>query len=74
MNISLLKPVVDCTMLTPEEHLTVGSPALVDPINHPNHLPGHNVSNTHPVFTSKVVAISLAEKMIETRNTVYRWK
>lgn len=45
--------------------------AVLFPVNHPNHLDGHEVSNTHQVVTSRVLAWSLTTGCIETQNTIY---
>ena len=49
----------------------VGSCAIVEPINHPNHVKGQQVSNTKPVITSPIVRIG-AWGEFETENTIYR--
>lgn len=51
-------------------------PASVLPIDHPNHLPGHQVSNKDWVITSSVVQRIVdneTKKVIgfETQNTIY---
>lgn len=45
--------------------------AILFPVNHPNHLEGHDVSNTHEVITSPVLNWSLTTGCIETANTIY---
>lgn len=68
-----MKPIVDCVLLLPEDYLAVGGHALLKPSNHPNHLEEHCISNENPVHTSKIIAFDLAERMIETQNTIYRY-
>lgn len=51
--------------------LGVNVSAYLEPVDHPNHIPGHDVSNEMPVRTSKVVEINEATGIIETRNTMY---
>lgn len=51
-----------------------GESALVIGVSdHPNHLPGHKVSNTpdKPVWTSEVKSYDEATGRFETRNTIY---
>lgn len=48
-----------------------GTACWLMPVDHPNHLEGHSVSNTRVVRTSPVVASDLATGRIETQNTVY---
>lgn len=48
-----------------------GDRAFLLPVDHPNHLPDHSVSNTKPVTTSKVVSWDKATGVIETANTIY---
>jgi hypothetical protein len=60
------KPVVGYTEAT-----VVGAICYLKPVDHPNHLEGHSVSNTRVVRTSPVVASDLATGRIETRNTIY---
>lgn len=67
------KPVVQCSLVTPEKYLAIGCGALVMPYNHPNHLPGHDISGEHAVRTSRVVAIDLNTRRLETLNTIYEW-
>ena len=45
--------------------ITVGEPALIQPLDHPSPL----VSNTHFARTSKVLKIT--ETGFETKNTIY---
>lgn len=45
--------------------------ALLHPVNHPNHLPGHEVSNTNEVTTSLVLSWDKPTGRIETKNTIY---
>lgn len=69
------KPIVQCQMHTYPEYLAVGSIAFLTPFNHPNHMPGHEVSNgDQPVRTSTIVAVDLENRRIETRNTIYQWE
>lgn len=46
-----------------------GNSALLHPVDHPNHLDGHDVSNTTVARTSDVV--SWEGDRIETKNTIY---
>lgn len=48
-----------------------GTVCWLYPVDHPNHLEGHRVSNNHPARTSPVVASDLTTGRIETRNTIY---
>lgn len=41
------------------------------PIDHPNHLDGHDVSNGMPVRTSAVLSCDHTTGRIETKNTIY---
>lgn len=41
------------------------------PVNHPNHLDGHNVTNCNTVRTSRVLSHDEATGRIETQNTIY---
>lgn len=50
----------------------VGGSALVLPVDHPNHLPGHQISNTVPVRTSAVIAHDVETGVFETVNTIYK--
>lgn len=45
--------------------------ALLLPINHPNHQPGHEVSNMQTVRTSRVLSWG-DDGTIETQNTIYK--
>lgn len=45
--------------------------ALLSPVDHPNHIEGHAVSNSRDVRTSKVLVWDIATGRIETSNTVY---
>jgi len=47
--------------------ITVGSGAIVVPIDHPSDL----VSNTKPVMTSKVISYDKKTGVFETLNSVY---
>jgi len=44
--------------------------AILCPIDHPNHLDEHEVTNTKEVITSPV--ISWVNGTIETQNTIYK--
>jgi len=65
-------------MTKPTVHYDVNYPAIIEvgyrayikPVDHPNHLPGHNVSNTQLVYTSTVVSID-PHGIFETLNTRY---
>ncbi len=52
-------------------HIMLGLPAFVHPVDHPNHIEGHNVSNTTYVLTSKVVGHDALTGEFETLNTRY---
>lgn len=45
--------------------------AMLQPVDHPNHLDGHQVSNTKPVMTSTIVSWDKATGRIETQHTIY---
>lgn len=60
-------------MHLPPEYLRVGGMAMLTPINHPNHMPDHRVTDGHAVRTSVIVSVDLANKRIETLNTIYQW-
>lgn len=45
--------------------------ALLYPVNHPNHLEGHEVTNRKQVITSRIINWSLTTGCIETANTIY---
>ena len=45
--------------------------AYLLPVDHPNHLVGHSVSNTEYVTTSKVLNWNEETGVIETKNTIY---
>jgi hypothetical protein len=60
------KPVVAYTEAT-----VVSAICFLKPVDHPNHLEGHSVSNERIVRTSAVVASDLTTGRIETRNTIY---
>lgn len=65
-----LKPIVRYTMAN---YIKVGDKAEVTPVDHPNHLPGHAVSNDgRPVWTSKVVSYDPKTGEFETNNTYYK--
>ena len=64
-----MKPVVYYDTNYPA-HIKEGSAAYIKPINHPNHLPGHCVSNTSMVHTSTVLSVD-ADGNFETKNTRY---
>lgn len=55
---------------SPFNRIKVGHPAFIHPINHPNHLEDHAVSNTTFVNTSKV--INIYQSGFETQNTIYK--
>lgn len=63
-----MKPVVHYTELFTYE---IGGCAILVPTNHPNHIPGHNVSNTKPVITSEVLGYNVETGLLETKNTIY---
>ena len=49
----------------------IGRSAFLHPIDHPNHLRGHDVSNTRVVRTSAVIDFDAETGRIETMNTIY---
>lgn len=51
--------------------VVVGRSAILHPVDHPNHLPGHNVSNARQVRTSAVIDFNSETGYIETMNTIY---
>lgn len=53
-----------------EAHVS-SSGAWLMPVDHPNHLEGHDVSNREPVRTSKVLSHDETTGRIETANTIY---
>lgn len=53
------------------EAVPFGGSALLFPVDHPNHLEGHDVSNTKMATTSKVISWDESSGRIETQNTVY---
>lgn len=63
------KPIVHYK--TVREGVKVGSSAILTPVDHPNHLPEHSVSNKGAVFTSLVQAYDPSTGRIETENTIY---
>lgn len=66
-----MKPIVNCELvLLP----LIGSRCFVIPKNHPNHLPGHGVSNKSVAMTSFVVSINEELQQFETENTIYQWE
>ena len=48
-----------------------GKVMLESVIDHPNHLPNHNISPRRPVLTSTVLSDDLITGRIETKNTIY---
>jgi len=65
-----MKPTVlyDATKL---KIIVLGRAAVIFPINHPNHLPDHDVSNTKHVLTSRVIKLN-HDGSFETLNTIYK--
>lgn len=53
-----------------EAHFLFGL-AYLTPVDHPNHLVGHAVSNNVQVVTSRVIEHDAETGRIETRNTIY---
>lgn len=49
----------------------IGGAAWLQPVDHPNHLEGHDVSNTKPVRTSAVLSHNPETGRIETKHTIY---
>lgn len=52
--------------------ISMGFPALILPIDHTNHAPGQNVSNTCVARTSKVISVNHETGEFETLNTIYK--
>lgn len=65
------KPVVHYRPF-PKAKIHIGVPALVFPIDHKNHAPGQNVSNTCVARTSKVISVNHETGEFETLNTIYK--
>ena len=65
-----MKPIVkyDNTKLSV---IALGRGAIVMPVDHPNHLEDHQVSNTTHVLTSRVIKIH-HDGSFETENTIYK--
>lgn len=55
-------------LASPDNRIEIGKPAYVQPINHPD---GVRVSNTKPVFTSRVCRVDYQSGEFETQNTIY---
>lgn len=53
-----------------EAHVVLNRAWLV-PIDHPNHLEGHDVINTTTIRTSTIVSHDQETGRIETQNTIY---
>lgn len=70
----MAKPTVNCDLYMDVDMLVVGYCAIVQPHNHPNHIPGHQISNLNPVRTSRIVSVDINKKQFETLNTIYTWK
>ena len=51
--------------------IALGRGALVAPVDHPNHLASHAVSNTKHVLTSRVIKVHY-DGSFETENTIYK--
>jgi hypothetical protein len=64
-----MKPVV---FYVGKAYFAPNNRALLVPVNHPNHLAGHVVSNGVEVITSQVIVWNHETGEIETRNTVYK--
>ena len=45
--------------------------AILVPLDHPNHKPGHSISNNHIARTSSIVNWNHETGRIETLNTIY---
>lgn len=56
-------------------YVAIGHSAIVTPVDHPNHLKDHRISNTQPVHTSRVMDIGAPNEygcpVFETMNTRY---
>lgn len=68
MNRPIDKPIVHYT-----EAMAIGTKrsAFVKPVDHPNHIEGHSISNEKFVMTSLVVSLCERTGRIETKNTIY---
>ena len=55
-----------------QNYIRLGFGAIIKPIDHPNHLVGHAVSNKNFVHTSRVITIQRDGKGFETMNTIYK--
>lgn len=53
--------------------IALGCGAVVMPVDHPNHLPDHRVTNTTHVLTSCVLKLHY-DGSFETENTIYKPK
>jgi hypothetical protein len=65
-----MKPTVRY-MMEKHGYIRVGHSAIVTPLDHPNHLPGHFVSNLESVHTSTVLKYDKDTGRFETKNTIY---
>lgn len=59
------------TVLYRGQASVVGGVAFLVPIDHPNHMEGHEVSNIKVVRTSRVLEHDPQTGRIETKHTVY---
>ena len=53
--------------------IALGRGAVIAPVDHPNHLPDHRVTNTTHVITSRVLKLHY-DGSFETENTIYKPK
>lgn len=51
--------------------ITTESVAYLFALDHPNHIPGHDVRNPETVRTSAVLSHDVETGRIETKNTIY---
>lgn len=65
------KPVVRYDRSPSMYWIQVGNSAYVTPLDHPNHLEGHHVTNGMQIRTSTVISYDKATGEFETLNTKY---
>ena len=66
------KPVVHYKKADFNGQIKMGCPAFIFPLDHTNHAPGQNVSNTCVARTSKVISVNHETGEFETLNTIYK--
>ena len=65
------KPVVHYKKADFNGQIKMGFPAFIFPLDHTNHAPGQNVSNTCEAVTSMVIDHDPKTGRFETINTIY---